>query len=171
MDSKALIQRLDANRAVFPPLIGAVTEEQARWRPGPDKWSLLEVVCHLLDEEREDFRRRLDLTLRDPESPWPPIDPPAWVEQRRYRDRDLGASLAEFLAERDNSLAWLRSLADPAWENRYEHPLLGTIRAGDLLASWVGHDLLHIRQIIGLQWGWAASLAGPYDTKYAGEWS
>ena len=171
MDSKTVIARLGSNQAVLAHLVSEVTDEQARWRPRPDKWSLLEVVCHLLDEEREDFRRRLQLTLGEPGAAWPPIDPVAWVRDRRYQDRDLLASFAEFLAERDSSLAWLESLYAPAWDNGYEHPLLGTIRAGDLLASWVAHDLLHIRQIVGLQWGWAAAAAEPFTPGYAGEWS
>ena len=171
MESKELIQRLESNQAVFAPLVDGVTDEQARWRPGPRKWSLLEVVCHLLDEEREDFRQRLRLTLGDPKAPWPPIDPPGWVKERRYQERDFTTSLVEFLAEREESLAWLRTLTDPAWNNRYEHPLLGGICAGDLLTSWVGHDFLHIRQIVSLQWSWAESVAEPFNPGYAGEWS
>ena len=171
MESSAMIHRLEANQAVFAPLVECVTDEQARWRPQPEKWSLLEVVCHLLDEEREDFRQRLDLTLRDPEIPWPPIDPPGWVEQHRYQDRNFTAALLDFLAEREKSIVWLQNLSTPTWDNPYQHPLLGTIRAGDLLTSWVAHDFLHIRQIVGLQWAWASKVASPYNPGYAGEWS
>ena len=62
------------------------------------KWSTLEVVCHLYDEEREDFRQRLDIILHRPEAKWPPIDPVGWVSARKYNERDLAQSLAEFLA-------------------------------------------------------------------------
>jgi DinB superfamily len=171
MESEALIRRLEANQAVFAPLVDGVTNEQSRWRPQPGKWSLLEVVCHLLDEEREDFRQRLELTLADPSIAWPPIDPPGWVIERNYQERDFTISLVEFLAERERSLAWLRSLDAPTWDNSYAHPLLGPIRAGDILASWVAHDFLHIRQIVGSQFGWAAQVAEPYNPGYAGEWS
>ena len=41
-------------------VLAGVDAEQARWKPDADSWSILEVVCHLVDEEREDFRTRLD---------------------------------------------------------------------------------------------------------------
>ena len=56
--------------------------EQARWKPAPDSWSLLEVINHLDDEESEDFRARLDILLHRPEEPWPPTDPDGWVLSR-----------------------------------------------------------------------------------------
>jgi hypothetical protein len=39
-------------------LVSRVSDEQARWKPEADSWSILEVVNHLYDEEREDFRTR-----------------------------------------------------------------------------------------------------------------
>jgi len=59
-------------------LVAGVTAEEARRRPAPDAWSLLEVVCHLHDEEREDFRPRLDVVrpflLRKVEAQVMPFD-------------------------------------------------------------------------------------------------
>lgn len=75
----------------------------------PDKWSILEVINHLHDEEREDFRQRLDLVLANPEQTWPRIDPQTWVTSRGYNERDLSSSLNNFFTERENSLSWLNS--------------------------------------------------------------
>ncbi|HJR00653.1 MAG TPA: DinB family protein, partial [Methylomirabilota bacterium] len=96
-------------------LVAGVSAAEARVRPAPDSWSILEVVAHLLDEEREDFRPRLDLILHRPEEKWAPIDPPAWVTARGYNDRELAATLSAFLAERERSLAWLAGLTAPDW--------------------------------------------------------
>ena len=41
--------------------------------------------------------------------------------------------------------------------------------AGDLLAAWVAHDLLHIRQIARIQYEHARALAAPYKMDYAGK--
>jgi hypothetical protein len=38
-------------------------------------------------EKNEDFRKRLELVLNNPEDPWPPIDPEGWVVQRNYNNR------------------------------------------------------------------------------------
>ena len=78
-------------------LIEGVSVEQARWKPEPDAWSILEVINHLRDEEKEDFRVRLDIVLHRPDQPWPPIDPQGWVTERQYNQRELEQSLEDFL--------------------------------------------------------------------------
>ena len=70
-----IIERLRANVDVFDALTRGVSEEQSRWKPATDQWSILEVVNHLADEEVEDFRHRLDLTLHRPGEHWPPSLP------------------------------------------------------------------------------------------------
>lgn len=163
------IDRFSKNRGVFESLVGNVSLEQARWKPTPDKWSMLEVINHLYDEEREDFRQRLELVLVDPGHAWPPIDPRNWVITRRYNERELETSLNDFLDEREKSLVWLRQLSGPNWQNSNEGPN-GILRAGDLLASWLAHDFLHIRQLSRLHWQYVGDKAEPYQTAYAGPW-
>jgi hypothetical protein len=159
---------LEAHARVVTALVDAVAAEQARWKPAPDRWSILEVVNHLADEEAEDFRQRLDLTLHHPGEPWPAIDPERWVTERGYAERDLAESLERFLTERRRSLVWLRGLDAPDWERSWVHPRVGTLRAGDLLASWLDHDLIHIRQITRLHHQWLVERSRPYGTEYAG---
>lgn len=170
MDARGLIERLALQAPVLAGLAAGVSAEQARWKPAPEKWSLIEVYAHLLDEEREDFRVRLDLTLHRPETDWPPIDPQGWVTARRYAERDLDATVAEWGAERDRSLGWLRSLSAPDWARRHTHPRFGSMAAGELLGAWVAHDLLHLRQLARIHYEHAATLAAPHDLDYAGNW-
>jgi hypothetical protein len=168
LDARAAASRLEANAQVFGALVVGVSPEQARWKPAPEQWSILEVVNHLADEEVDDFRRRIVLTLRDPEAPWPPIDPPRWAIERAYNQRVLAESVERFLTERNRSLTWLRELASPDWQRAHQHPRAGTLRAGDLLASWLDHDLIHIRQVTRLHHQWLVQQAEPYRTEYAG---
>lgn len=72
LNISSAVKQLRRNGSAIVALASAVDAEQARWRPAPDKWSILEVVIHLADEEREDFRTRLDLILHDPTQEWPP---------------------------------------------------------------------------------------------------
>ncbi len=152
-------------------LVEDITEEQARWKPNPEKWSILEVINHLYDEEREDFRKRLDLVLHKPGHPWPSNDPEGCIIERKYNNRDLADSLQKFLQERKHSVNWLESLSSPDWNAQYEHPQWGAISAGTLMASWVVHDFLHIRQLSGLHRVYIALLVkGSYSIDYAGTW-
>lgn len=161
---------LASSAAVIDALVRGVSEEQAKWRPNPAAWSMLEVVNHLHDEEREDFRQRLRLTLESPDQEWPPIDPAGWVFARSYQERELGASLLAFLEERRASVEWLAGLRHPDWESTHRHPVFGEMKAGDLMASWIAHDSLHIRQMTRLHFLYRARECAPYLTRYAGDW-
>jgi hypothetical protein len=169
MQFENLVQELTHNAKSIRALVAGVTQAEAQVRPAPDAWSLLEVVCHLYDEEREDFRQRLDIILHRPEDTWPPIDPAGWVTARTYNERDLAEMLAGFLAEREKSLAWLKGLDTPNWEATYQAPF-GPIKAGDMMAAWAAHDTLHMRQLVELRHGRILTLTEPYNTRYAGDW-
>ncbi len=160
---------LEANAARIAALVRGVGAEQARQRPGPDSWSIIEVVNHLYDEEREDFRARIEAVLQRPNELPPPIDPVGWVMARRYFERDLSESLDNFLGERQASLAWLRDLEGANWEQPLHHPSI-KLRAGDLLAAWVAHDILHMRQLVELHYAATVIAAEPYSVDYAGDW-
>jgi len=171
MNSAALIESLHRFIDVLPPIVRGVSEDDARWRPEQGGWSILEVLTHMADEEVEDFRTRLKSTLEDPSRVWPPIDPEAWSRERRYNENDPGETLTRFIEARRESVAWLRTLESPVFENHYTHPVIGEIRAGDLLASWVAHDLLHLRQITKRIYELAMRDAAPYSGRYAGRWT
>ena len=169
MDYKATVLELKRNRKIYEAILSGLNREMYLWKPGPDKWCLLEVVCHLYDEEREDFRVRLDVILNDPQKPWPPIDPQGWIKSRNYNERYLDESLQKFLSERDHSLAWLKNLGNPDWYSEYPAPF-GTIRAGDIFAAWVTHDHLHMRQLVELQRALTLTKVSPFILDYAGDW-
>ena len=169
MDIEHLAAQMAENAVRIRALVRGVSEQQARWKPDPASWSILEVVNHLLDEERQDFRVRLDYTLHRPGEPWLPIDPGGWVSERKYNEKDLEASLDGFLSEREASLAWLRELVAPNWEATHETSF-GPIAAGDIFAAWVAHDLLHMRQLVELHWAYMTVELKPHRVDYAGTW-
>lgn len=170
MDASRLIERLGAFASGLPALVAAVSEEQGRWRPPSGAWSILEIVCHLVDEEVRDFRTRVEMTLRDPASAWPAIHPSDWAINERYNERVLSESVRRFVEERRASIAWLRSLKDPDWGRAYMHPKAGRLSAGMLLGSWAAHDALHIRQIAKRLYELAGRDCGE-SVGYAGDWT
>src|SRR3954462_5402240 len=122
LDLNHIINRMRANAAAIAALVRDVSDAQARWKPAADAWSLLEVLNHLYDEEREDFRTRVDYVLHRPGEPPPPIDPAGWVTARAYNQRDPRASLDALLRERMISLEWLRDLPESNWDAEYRAP-------------------------------------------------
>jgi hypothetical protein len=162
--------RLAANAVAIDRFVKHVDVAQARWKPAPEKWSMLEVICHLYDEERFDFRTRIDYTLHRDGETWPAIDPEGWVTAHAYGDQDIVEMHALFHGEREKSIAWLGDLGRPDWTRHYDHPQIGRLTAGDLLASWLAHDYLHVRQLARLHYGYLEQLATPYALDYAGKW-
>lgn len=73
------------------------------------------------------------------------------------------------MEERQTSLEWLMRLEDHNWQAVYQAPF-GPIKAGDLFASWVAHDLLHLRQLVELHFAYTVVQVQPYGVRYAGEW-
>ncbi len=164
-----IIEELERNHQVFAGLLRGLSLEVYTWRPHHEHWTLLEIVCHLYDEEREDFRQRVRLVLEDPEQSLPPFNPVAWVQERQYAQQSYSEKLDAFLAERTHSIKWLQRLQQPAWGNTYQHPSLGPMSAGLFLANWLAHDQQHIRQINRLKRAYLQQQT-KLDLSYAGNW-
>jgi hypothetical protein len=169
MEFNAFYQELVSSTEMIRALLSGVTLEQARFKPNAETWSLLEVVCHLYDEEREDFREHLDFILHRQHEEWHGIDPEGWVTQRNYNQQDSAEMGGKFFAEREKSLAWLQGLEHPDWEKSYTTPFR-TISAGEMFACWVAHDNLHIRQLVEIRRTLLENITKPYNLDYAGDW-
>ena len=169
MEPKILIEQLEINSMRIQAMVEGVSDEQAHWKPDAESWSILEVVNHLYDEERQDFRVRLDIILHRPGEAWPPIDPQGWVTERQYNQRNFEQSIENFLSERRDSLKWLKDLRGEDFTTSVPTPW-GSITAGDMFASWVTHDSLHMRQLVELIHAWIVRISEPYSGDYAGEW-
>ncbi len=169
MDLSFYISGLSANRDVFAGMYNGLGPAQLRWRPADSRWNLHEVICHLYDEEKEDFRYRLGHILESPDLAMPSIDPPGWVQSHDYASKDTETVLRSFLKEREDSVAWLATRADASWDNVHNHPRLGPLHARGMLASWLAHDFLHFRQISRIRLEYLQFISAQ-STAYAGTW-
>lgn len=163
------VSQLKAQGQAIAALVIELSPEETRWKPARDSWSVLEVLNHLVDEEIYDFRAHLDHILHTPEQTWPEIDPLGWVTLRHYNEGDLNKTLVRFETEREKSLTWLGELTTPDWQTTVTLSW-GTLSAGDMLASWLAHDLLHLRQLVELRYLITAVASQPYQLDYAGKW-
>ena len=169
MDHYKIIAELSKNGDLFKNLLEDLSSDAYLWKPAPEKWCLLEIVCHLYDEEIEDFRTRTKHVLETPDLPMQLIYPEKWVAERKYLEQNYRDVLDKFLAERRASVQWLRSLKEPAWGNSYQHPELGALTAKLFLVNWLDHDYLHIRQILNLKHGYLGAYSGEGLFYAAGE--
>ena len=170
MNETTIIKALLRNRSIFKALLTDIPKEEYLWKSSPKKWCILEIVCHLYDEEMEDFRARTQHVLDTPQKELPAIDPSAWVQERKYIQKDYAYMLHKFLEERKQSVAWLQSLVAPQWDNATEHHKFGAMTAKMFLANWLAHDYLHIRQILKVKFDYTQQLNDEHLT-YAGTWN
>lgn len=169
MEFVTLYRELENSTEMIRALLVGINQDEARIKPNADSWSILEVVCHLYDEEREDFREHLDFILHRQNEEWHGIDPQGWVIEHKYNEQNLIEMQEKFFEERKRSLEWLRSLSNANPEITYTSQY-GSIKAGDMLACWVAHDNLHIRQLVELRRTRIERITKPFDIQYAGDW-
>ena len=171
MNLQFFIARLSANAKALSSLCRETAPEQALWKQSPEKWSIQQVVYHLSRTEEKDFRPRLEKTLRSPEEIWNALVASEMRPDETGGANNLAEYLQNFLAEREKSIDWLKTIDNPVWKNSHRHNEQLTLAAGDLLASWLAHDYLHIKQIIRLQYDYVDSISEPFKTVYAGTWT
>jgi hypothetical protein len=130
---------------------------------GGESWSPFDVMGHLVHLERTDWLQRASIILEHGTShPFDPVDRFAMFEVSKGKTIDQ--LLDEFAALRHDNLTALRAMnLTPAdYERKGMHPALGEVTLGQLLASWVVHDLNHVHQI-------AQTMARQYR-ETVGEW-
>jgi hypothetical protein len=170
MDFSGCQLQLRQNCELIRKLVADISPEQARRKPSPDDWSVLEVINHLYDEEREDFRQRFDYLLHRPGEPWPPIDPQGWVTERHTTSATCPLRCkTSSMSGKSRSPGWPLWTTPPSTPTE-THPVAGEFHAGDMLAAWVAHDVLHLRQLIELKYFLLVELVRPYNPQYAGDW-
>ena len=131
---------LRAMLAGLPPTWTDATE-------GPETWSPYVIVGHLIHGERTDWIPRAQLILaQGPQRRFMPYDRFAQLRESQGKSlADLLDELARLRAETLATLAgWGLTGAQLALEG--EHPAFGPVTLGQLLATWVAHDLGHVAQ-------------------------
>lgn len=116
---------------------------------GENTWSPYDVTGHLLHGDQTDWLVRAELILSDaPDKRFAPFDRFAQLEASR--GKSFNQLLDEFRAVRAANVGKLRGLAisDEDLTKTGIHPTFGEVTLGQLLATWVAHDLDHIYQIV-----------------------
>ncbi|HMH84234.1 MAG TPA: DinB family protein [Gemmatimonadales bacterium] len=137
-----LLKALEDQRRETQQLLGGLSEAKALHRYAPDKWSIKEVLGHVMDSERVFCYRALRFARADG-SPLPGFDEKAWVPAGRFDGRSLKDLAAELDAVRRATIALLSSLDAEALTRRgtaNNNPI--TVRA----LAWIiaGHERHHL---------------------------
>lgn len=135
--------------ATLYSLLHDLPDEWILSNEGPDSWSPFDIMGHLIHGEETDWIPRARIILQYGElRNFEPFDRFAMFE--KSRGKSLGELLETFEELRRASLKELQemNLTPEMLEKRGRHPELGVVTLGQLLSTWVVHDLGHIGQIV-----------------------
>lgn len=140
---------LEQTPIIVEKILYEATSDELQWKPALDRWSISEVLAHLVDVETV-FRKRAKLMVEQDAPPLEAYDQNAAYAAGKYSSGRAQEHLHQFCHERDLSISWLRYVPAKALTCTGQHAELGPITLGELLHEWAFHDLGHIRQIAEL---------------------
>ncbi len=147
-DALPCLDLLEATPEILRGLMCELSEEDARWKPEPDRFSVAEVLAHISHAEGHCYRARVDRFLAGEGAEIEPYDPLA--APAIYHDCDPEEDFAHFEEQRADNLEFLRDLPAEAGARTALHREAGLITLSEMLHEWALHDLGHIRQIAEL---------------------
>jgi len=139
---------LEATPGILRGLMCELTDEDARWKPAADRFSVAEVLAHLSHAEGHCYRARLDLFLHAQHPVLELYDPQQHLDA--YRAAEPEDAFDHFEEQRESNLELLRGLPAAAAGRRAQHKRVGEITLSEMLHEWALHDLGHIRQVAEL---------------------
>lgn len=147
MDLPDATMMLSRTPRVLDTLLAGLPPEWLHRDDGPGTWSAYDIVGHLLHAEATNWLPRIRTTLEHGGGrSFAPFDREAMLSwDHEPVDRLLDRFQAARAASVDELSTTGLTVAD--LQRRGRHPEMGEVTVGQVLASWVAHDLTHLAQI------------------------
>lgn len=147
-DLSETLDILERTPTVLNTLLRGTSASWHAINEGPDTWSAVDVMGHLIYGEETDWIPRSRIILEHGESrPFDPFD--RFAQSTRFAGWSLDRLLDRFAELRQANLEILRNwqLTEDQLALPGRHPALGSVTLRQHLATWAVHDLNHIAQI------------------------
>jgi uncharacterized damage-inducible protein DinB len=133
-----LTRQFDATQT----LLSSLPEEKGAYAYAPGKWSIKQLLGHLVDGERVFAYRALRIGRND-QTPLPGFEQDDYVAAGNFNARSLSSLLEEFSAVRIASVHLFTHFTDDQWQRR------GTANGNEISARALayiiaGHELHHV---------------------------
>jgi hypothetical protein len=112
-----IVETLSIQLDEFVTFLDGVGEDKSAFRYEPKKWSIKEVVGHIIDCERIFGARALAIARRD-QTPLPSFDQDVYVAEGKFDDRTLEDLIGEFEHLRRSHLSLFSSFGEDVWLQR-----------------------------------------------------
>jgi len=133
-------------RGKLARLIDGVSALRLGYRPAPDKWSIVEILAHLAEDEIASSWRYRQMIEHDGEI-LPGFDQALWARLGNYGMWNVSEALELFRLLREANLRMLGTLLPEQWECSGNHVERGKLTVRELARHMAAHDINHIKQI------------------------
>ena len=152
LERSALLKIVAETPARLKAVLKGVPKKLLLWTPGPGKWSILEIVAHMRDMERDAYLTRYRRILAEENPTLPDIDGDICAIRDDYRSMKLPDLLRDWLKLRKECLKLLKSVKGPRWDRMGTHETAGPLTMDTLLRRHaMGNDEAHLGQIEGIK--------------------
>ena len=149
--------------AALDAMLRGLPDAWIQGHEGGETWSPFDIVGHLIHGDQTDWVTRARIILEHGEArAFEKFD--RFAQFELSKGRTLDSLLDEFADLRRASLRELATLGitDADLERRGTHPGLGVVTLGQLLATWVAHDLDHVVQVARVMARQYSDAVGPW---------
>jgi uncharacterized damage-inducible protein DinB len=144
-DDGMVLQHLYNNRQMIDKRLMSLTPEQWMYRYAEGKWTIKEILLHIIDDERIFAYRALRIARGDT-TPLPGFDQDPYVVTSRANERSVESLLEEYASVRHATLTLFGNLPDDVWmRSGVANNHAVTVRA--LVYHLAGHELHHLNII------------------------
>lgn len=148
LERSALLGILGETPARLKTALKGVSKKLLLWTPGPGKWSILEIVAHMRDMERDAYLARYHRILAEENPALPDLDGDMIALRDDYRGQKLSELVRDWLKLRKDCLRLLKSVKGARWERMGTHETAGPLSMDSLLRRQaMGNDEAHLAQI------------------------
>jgi hypothetical protein len=159
---------LARSRTAVLNAVDGVTEDQARWKPAAERWSILEYIEHLAvsddalvgmvkrslegpaHSETEDERKEREQKIRATPIPRGVNRAPEHLRPVARFD-SLSDAVAAFLAARERTIEYARSTTDDLRSHFTTHPVLGQMDGFQWLCGNARHAESHASHVVEIR--------------------
>jgi len=145
-ETVGLLERYRRGAALVAVAITGAAGSELDYSPGPDRWSVRQILCHLADAELVSAVR-LRRILAEDEPQLPAFDGQAWARNLDYARRRIAQALETLRRTRAENYELLKDLPEAAWSRAGTQSEWGRLTLAGLLEREALHTEHHARQI------------------------
>lgn len=141
-----ILPQYQGNIGALYGLIAQVKPNFWEQHPDPNEWSIMQILCHLEESEREVQRPRLE-RIKQEENPFlvSPNAPPG--PQTAPCDNDGYRVAKRFVEERLKTIKFIEGLMPEDWQRPARHSIFGPTTLLEMAHFTAQHDRLHLNQL------------------------